>query len=60
MYFKERGKLTNSPAGNTDFPADEDLVDSEVPKTGDASLLWLAMSALSGAGLFATRKKKED
>jgi len=42
-----------------DLP-EEDVPLADVPKTGDASMLWLAMSALSGAGLFVLRKKKDD
>ena len=30
------------------------------PATGDAAVIWTALSALSGAGLFLTRKKRED
>lgn len=33
----------------TDLP-DEEVPKADVPKTGDASLLWLALSGLSGAG----------
>ena len=31
-----------------------------LPATGDASALWMVLSALSGAGLFLTRKKREE
>ena len=45
--------------GLVEIPDEEPpLVD--VPKTGDASMLWLAMSALSGAGLFLSNKKRKD
>ena len=50
-----------------DLPEDDlaDLLDEEVPlamapATGDVSAIWMAMSALSGAGLFLTRKKREE
>ena len=47
----------------TDLP-DEEVPKADVPKTGDASLLWLALSGLSGSGLAALalqdRKKKHD
>jgi len=39
---------------------DEDVPLGDIPETGDASAIWMAMSALSGAGLFLTRKKRED
>ena len=50
----------------TDLPEEaEEILDDEVPlavppKTGDASALWMALSALSGAGLFLVRKKREE
>ena len=47
----------------TDLP-DEEVPKADVPKTGDASLLWLALSGLSGSGLAALalqdRRKKHD
>lgn len=48
----------------TDLP-DEEVPKADVPKTGDASLLWLALSGLSGAGLAVLtlsdrRKKNKD
>ena len=43
---------------------EEEVPLAEVPKTGDASALWMMMSALSGAGLAGVsilgRKKRED
>ena len=37
---------------------------ADVPKTGDASALWLALSVLSGTGLagvnFLGRKKRDE
>ena len=42
-----------------DIPED-DIPLADVPKTGDASALWMALSALSAAGLFLIRKKSED
>ena len=42
---------------------DEDVPLADVPKTGDVSVLWFALSALSGAGLVGlnlTGKKRED
>lgn len=48
----------------TDLP-DEEVPKADVPKTGDAALLWLALSGLSGAGLAVLtlsdrRKKNKD
>lgn len=48
----------------TDLP-DEEVPKADVPKTGDASLLWLALSGLAGAGLAVLtlsdrRKKNKD
>jgi len=39
---------------------DDDVPLATPPATGDASILWAALSALSGSGLFLTRKKRED
>ena len=39
---------------------DEEVPLAMAPATGDASMIWMALSALSGAGLFLTRKKRED
>ena len=43
---------------------DEEIPLADVPKTGDASALWMMMSVLSGSGLagmaFLGRKKRED
>lgn len=51
----------NTPT--TDLP-EEDVPMAEVPKTGDMTTLWLALSALSGTGLagvtFLGRKKREE
>lgn len=58
---EETPPLTELPGGNpplTEIPDDVPLAD--VPKTGDMSALWMTLSALSGAGLFLTRKKRED
>lgn len=47
----------------TDIP-DEDTPLAEVPKTGDFSALWLALTGLSGSGLAAVtvlgRKKRDE
>ena len=43
----------------TELP-EEDVPLAMAPATGDASVIWMALSALSGAGLFLTRKKRED
>lgn len=48
----------------TDLP-DEEVPKADVPKTGDAALLWLALSGLSGTGLAVLtlsdrRKKNKD
>jgi LPXTG-motif cell wall-anchored protein len=39
---------------------DEDVPLGDIPETGDMSAAWMAMSAMSGAGLFLIRKKRED
>ena len=39
---------------------EEDVPLADVPATGDISALWMALSALSGAGLVLTCKKRED
>ena len=39
---------------------DDDVPLADVPKTGDPLTVLAAISALSGAGLFLTRKKRED
>ena len=41
---------------------EDDVPLAEVPKTGDASILWFVLSALSGAGLVGLNltKKRED
>ena len=41
---------------------EDDVPLAEVPKTGDASVIWFALSALSGAGLMGLNltKKRED
>ena len=45
----------------TEIP-EEETPKAEVPETGDMSLLWLAMTALSGSGLAAVslRKKRDE
>ena len=45
----------------TEIP-EEEIPKAEVPETGDMSLLWLAMTALSGSGLavVSLRKKRDD
>lgn len=54
---------TNPEDPGTDLE-DPDVPLAEVPETGDASAIWLALSALSGTGLagvtFLGRKKKEQ
>ena len=51
------------PPGMEEIP-EEEVPLAAVPKTGDASALWLALSALSGAGLAGVsllgRKKREE
>lgn len=58
-----------APAPDADVPLtdlpDEEVPKADVPKTGDASLLWLALSGLSGASLAVLtlsdrRKKNKD
>ena len=39
---------------------EEEVPTGDIPATGDASAIWMAMSAMSGAGLFLARKKRED
>ena len=39
---------------------DEEVPLAMLPATGDLSGLWLAMSGISAAGLFLTRKKREE
>ena len=49
-------------------PAEEEILEEEVPlasvpKTGDMSVLWLALTALSGsglAGLSVLEKKRKE
>ena len=48
-----------APAPELEIP-DEEVPLANVPKTGDASALWLVLSALSGTGLLLSRKKRED
>ena len=57
------------PIPDQDVPttdlSDEEVPRADVPKTGDAALLWLALSGLSGAGLAVLtlsdrRKKNKD
>ena len=53
-----------TPAPELEEILDEEIPLADVPKTGDASALWLALSALSGMGLAGVstlgRKKRED
>ena len=55
--------LDDPDVPTTDLP-DEDIPMAEVPQTGDASALWLALTALSGSGLaglgFLGRKKRDE
>lgn len=57
--------LVNAPESDeslVDLP-DEEIPLASVPKTGDASALWLALSALSGSGLLGLTligKKREE
>jgi len=48
--------------GDSDVPRDEmNLEDPDVPKTGDVNMLmWLAMAVLSGFGLLALLRKREE
>lgn len=39
---------------------DEDVPLADVPKTGDLSTLWMALSGLSAGGLLLLNRKKED
>ena len=47
------------PEGSEEVPAPE-IPLAQVPETGDASLVWMAASALSGAGLLGVSRKKKD
>lgn len=49
-------KETTQPTETTEDPGDF----ADVPQTGSALLLWIAMGAFSGTGLVLTLKKKED
>ena len=61
-------KIPDENPPTTDVPAtdleDPDVPLADVPKTGDVSALWLALSALSGTGLagvtFLGRKKRDE
>lgn len=43
-----------------DDETEEEEVVAEAPKTGDATLLWAAISGLSAGGMILLRKKRED
>ena len=47
---------TTQPTETTEDPGDF----ADVPQTGSALLLWIAMGVFSGTGLVLTLKKKED
>ena len=53
-----------APAPELEEIPEEEVPLVDIPKTGDASALWMALSALSGTGLagvtFLGRKKRED
>jgi LPXTG-motif cell wall-anchored protein len=53
-----------APAPEMEEIMDEEVPLADIPKTGDASALWLALSALSGTGLAGVslmgRKKREE
>ena len=63
---QDRGTWTNN-SGVPELPEEEMLEEipeedvplAEIPKTGDASVLWLALSTLSG-GLLCLSKKREE
>ena len=56
--------LAPAPAPEMEELFDEEVPLAEAPKTGDASALWMILSALSGTGLAGVsllgRKKRED
>ena len=55
------GEPDPDPSGGEPVPFDDDVPLAEVPKTGDPSLLWAAVSALSAGSLvLVNRKKKEE
>ena len=68
MFSPETARINEFYVKNTDIALtleelpEDDVPLAEVPKTGDASILWFALSALSGAGLVGLNltKKRED
>ena len=55
-------EMPEEEASPVELP-DEEVPMAEVPKTGDMSALWLALSALSGTGLAGVSllgRKKQD
>ena len=55
----EESVPSEQPGGVVEI-GDEEVPLAGVPQTGDLSALWMAMSALSAAGLFLTGKKGKD
>ena len=58
----EDAPLVSLPEGDVPLTAmpDEEVPLAVLPATGDATLIWTALSALSGAGVFLTRKKRDE
>jgi len=52
--------LNPTPIIPTEEILEEEVPLADVPKTGDISSLWLALSTLSGAGLILTGKKRRE
>ena len=59
----DKDPIIPTPDDPTEIP-DEDVPLANIPKTGDTSALWMALSALSGVGLagmlFLGRNKKRE
>ena len=57
-------EVTPEPTPELEEIPEEDVPLADVPKTGDASALWMVLSALSGTGLAGAsllgRKKREE
>ena len=56
---EEEAEIPEEDVPLADLP-EEEVPLAMAPATGDAAVIWTALSALSGAGLFLNRKKRED
>ena len=52
--------MAESPEDGLVDILDEEVPLADAPETGDASILWAAMSVLSGGGIVALNRKKRD